>query len=157
MNRVESNGSALKQGPMRVLEVIVQFGMASQAKIAVMTGYKTTSRYEYLRVLKSDGFITEHSGGIFKATAKGAVQCGAIKPLPAGQELIDWWMSRLNGGEAKVFEAICRAGRPVSKQELEDVTGYKSTSVYEYARCLVSRDIVVKENDGTYALSGELR
>ena len=128
--------------------------LKSKTIIAVMTGYKTTSRYEYLRVLKSDGFITEHSGGIFKATAKGAVQCGEIKPLPVGQELIDWWMSRLSGGEAKVFEAICRAGRPVSKQELEDVTGYKSTSVYEYARCLVSRDIVVKENDGTYALSG---
>lgn len=143
--------SSLNKGELTILRAAVQFGSVTSEQLAVLTGYKSTSRYEYLRSLVAKGMV-RRDGDNVEPTAEGIVAAGDVEQPPVGAELVDWWKARLSGGEAKIFEVVTdAAGDALSKEAIEERTGYKSTSIYEYTRKLAARKLVVTDRGGTRA------
>lgn len=134
--------SSLNKGELAILRAAVQFGSVTGEQLAVLTGYKATSRYEYLRSLIAKGMV-RRDGDNFEPTDEGQIAAGEVELPPVGAELIDWWKRRLSGGELKIFEVVTDAnGAEVTKETIEERTGYKSTSIYEYTRKLAARKLV---------------
>lgn len=152
--KISSNGdadSSLSKGELSILRVAVQFGSVTQEQIAVLTGYKATSRREYSRSLIAKG-MCERSGDSLKPTEEGIAAAGDVELPPQGEELIGWWRSRLSGGELVIFDAlVANNGEPVSKEAIQEATGYKATSVREYTRQLAARKIVESVRGGAKA------
>ncbi len=115
--------------------------------IAVLTGYKGTSRYEYLRKLQARGFV-EKRGDIFVATVDGISALGSdYEAAPVGRALQEQVLSRMgDGGEKKILQILLeRYPGEISKGELQDITYYKGTSTYEYLRKLQARKLITVE------------
>lgn len=137
----------LQKGARKILQAIAQYpdGCSSE-QITVLTGYRATSRYEYLRQLKSLGCV--QGDDPFVATADGIAALGAdFEPLPTGAALREYWLHRLSGGERKIFNVLIEAHpESVTHSDLQAATNYKGTSIYEYSRQLVARRLIVKES-----------
>lgn len=146
--------SVLGKGERTILTAIAQRPTgATHAGIAVLTGYKETSRRTYLQRLTAAGFVRQE-GDRFNATSEGVVALGGVDILPTGPKLIDYWLERLGEGESTVFHAVVAAGNiPIS--ELQDRTGYKETSVRTYVQRLAARELVNNER-GIVRLAKEL-
>jgi hypothetical protein len=140
------------KGERRLLIAIAQYpnGITTET-LAVLTGYKATSRRVYLQRLVSGGFV-ERDGKRFRATEAGLRDLGtAYQPLPVGDKLRGYWMTRLPDGERKLLGvAVDAYPRPVTAQSLQEATSYKPTSVRVYSQRLVSRQLLIRER-------GELR
>lgn len=152
--RASSNGSdpSLNKGELAILRAVVQFGSVTEEQIAVLTGYKQTSRYEYLRSLRAKGMVLQN-GDSSEPTELGISSAGEVEKPPVGDELIEWWHNRLSGGEQKIFDYIAsRDGKLVTKDELQQHTEYKNTSIYEYSRKLAARKLIESTKEG-YRLS----
>lgn len=145
------NGS-LQKGERIILSAIAQYPSGStDAQIAVLTGYKATSRREYLKGLRSKGYV-ETRGGEHFPTDQGITALGSdYEPLPTGQELLNYWRDRLTGGEKIIFETIISAQQPLSNDSIQQSTGYKATSVREYVKKLKARQLVESTRDGVIA------
>lgn len=152
--KAETNGSgSLQKGERIILKAIAQYPTgSSDAQIAVLTGYKATSRREYLKALRSKGYVTS-LGDHHYSTDEGIVALGPdFEPLPTGQDLQDYWMNRLTGGEKLIFETII-SNNPnrLSNDEIQQATGYKATSVREYLKKLKARKLLDSNKDGSKA------
>jgi uncharacterized protein len=142
-----SNG-AFGKGPHRILTAIAQYGDAGvdDDMIAVHTGYKPTSRRDYLNDLSALGYIDK--GPPIRATREGVKALGSsFQPLPTGPALRDYWLARLPLGEKTILEYLLRhSPRSTSNHEqIMEGTGYKATSVRDYVNDLANRRLVVKE------------
>jgi hypothetical protein len=153
-HRATSNGHEPEsgKGERRLLIAIAQYpnGVTTET-LAVLTGYKATSRRVYLQRLLSSGLI-EKDYGKFLITEVGKTSLGtAYQPLPVGDALRDYWMTRLPDGERKLLGvAVGAYPRAVTAQALQEATNYKPTSVRVYSQRLVSRQLLIRER-------GELR
>lgn len=152
------NGSPdedLSKGEIAVLSAIAGRGNGiTREHISVLTGYKSTSRKEYIRQLKSKGLI-EEQGDYIRANEEGVAALGShYKPLPTGVDLIEHYLRTLSGGEKKIFEfAIAHPEGFENGGELEAATGYKQTSRKEYIRLLRARHVLIEARRGRYVLS----
>lgn len=146
-----TNGTIAK-GPAKILSALIQHPEGcTSSQLAQLTGYKETSRYEFLRLLKASGYAAE-SGDHFVATDDGRAALPDVEPLPEGHELLEWWRNRLEKGERLILEQLVEVYPDgLSSQEIEERTGYKATSVYEYRRKLVARKLVVDDGGKTKA------
>lgn len=145
-----SDSERITGGLRAILTACAQYSDSGCDKttLSVLTGYKSTSLYEYTRQLQQAGLIGTDGSGRFVATPEGIARLGDFEPLPEGVELIEYWRNRLSGGELKIFELIVAAqGSPVDRESIMEQTGFKGTSVYEYSRQLLARKII--EKDGT--------
>lgn len=146
------HGATLKGGPAKILECLIQHanGCTSQ-QIAVLTDYRQTSRYEYGRQLVAMGYAVT-DGNRMTATDAGRAAMPNVQPLPTGAELLQLWQGRLKGGERKIFDIVVDAHPDVvTPDQIHEATGYKNTSIYEYGRQLVARELVIKSRDGLQA------
>lgn len=159
-SELEFTESTINKGEREILTAIGQYpgeGI-SMEHIAVLTGYKQTSRREYTRKLLAKGYI-ERRGDYIIITESGEVALGDdFKPIPTGgQELRDHVMQTLPDGEKRVLSAIMDyQGNDVPREYIESETGYKTTSVREYTRKLVARKLVTNEG-GRINLADKLR
>lgn len=144
----------LKQGEIRVLTAIAQVPAGVTAEhISLLTGYKSTSRKEYLRQLRSKGLIQD-IGEYVRATEAGIAALGSnYKTLPTGVDLIEHYLRELSGGEKKIFEYVIGHGDVANDEALEQATGYKATSRKEYIRMLRARHILIEAGNGRYKLA----
>lgn len=137
----------VNRGEKEILNAIAQFeeGITTE-HIAVLTGYKATSRREYLRKLMA-GSLIERRGEMYIATDAGKRELGDdFKPLPTGGDLRAHWLATLPDGEKKIFITVCEAYPDgITKEDIGLATGYKATSVREYVRKLNARKIVTIE------------
>jgi uncharacterized protein len=141
---VESNGD-LSKGEQTILTAVAQYSDVGvdHDQLAVLTGYKKTSRQEYLRRLYQRGYVELRNGRIC-ATGGGVTALGDFEPLPVGDALRDYWLARLSGGEKTILEVLCGAyPNGMEYAELEAATGYKKTSRQEYVRRLIARRLVI--------------
>lgn len=114
-------------------------------QLAVITGYKSTSRYEYLRQLKSYGYVSEVNGQFF-ATAQGMKAMPNVEPLPTGSRRREIVLGRLNGGPHKILSLLIEAyPNSITSVELGEKTGYKTTSIYEYTRQLAASELITTD------------
>ena len=145
---------AATKGARRLLIAIAQSGMAgaTQAKLAVLTGYKATSRRTYLGELIANAYAIRTEDR-FVATSKGMEWLGGdYKPLPVGAELRRHLIDSLPPGETKLLAVLVdRFPEIVSREELSRVTGYKATSIRTYAAALATREVATSSREGLAA------
>lgn len=146
-----ASSETLSKGEANTLQAILTLpGAASREAVGVLTGYKRTSRNEYLRQLLARGFITEDSSGIV-ATDAGRAALPDAEPLPTGVELQKFWLHKLGPGERKFLEALIDAHpMPVARDALDHL-GYKRTSRNEYLRLLLTRQLITDTGQGVRA------
>jgi len=150
-NGVSTPDEALSKGEAQTLQAILTLPhSASREALSVLTGYKRTSRNEYLRQLMVRGFITEDSSGIV-ATETGRAAMPNFEPVPTGVALQKFWLEKLGPGERKFLEALIDAHpMRVARDELDHL-GYKRTSRNEYLRLLITRQLITDTSEGVRA------
>lgn len=133
----------LNKGEREILTAIAQYDGATTEHVAILTGYKATSRREYLRKLMAAGYVHKE-GETYFATDAGFKTLGDdFMPLPTGSALREHLLDTLPEGERKLFYAIITAyPDSVTRDFLQEATGYKTTSVREYVRKLAARKII---------------
>jgi DNA-binding IclR family transcriptional regulator len=143
---------------MTVLTAIAQnaaYGTSSE-QISVLTGYKKTSKGEFLRQLKAAGYVAEE-GQQYYATGDGLAALGDdFEPLPTGGALRAYWLGKLSGGEQTFLRHLID-GYPESfdLQTLMERTAYQKTSAGEYLRKLVARKLATRDR-GVYRAADHL-
>jgi transcription initiation factor IIE alpha subunit len=148
----EDRNDSLGKGHLKVLKAVAQYPKGvTQSQIAVLTGYKKTSRRTYLQALRTDGFI-ESNDGLILATEAGRERLGPFEQLPVGRKLVQYWLDHLSEGERRLFEIIVRAApSDVENAELIALTGYQKTSVRTYLQKLKARELVTNGHGGVKA------
>lgn len=153
-----SSSSSLGRGERTILAAIAQYpDGAARDQLTVLTGYKRSSRDTYIQRLSSAGYVDAANGGI-RATNEGIAALGEdYEPLPQGADLRDYWLRRLPEGERRVFEVVV-AGYPeaVSREAIDEATGYKRSSRDTYLQRLGSRRLVESVGRGEVRASRTL-
>lgn len=153
----KSEGAQLSKGEKIILIAIAQFEEGiSNEHLAVLTGYKQTSRRTYIQRLAQKGYI-DSVGGNFITTNEGALALGDdYRLLPTGQALREYWMQNLPEGEKKVLSVILgEYPHGVSGEYIETETGYKPTSRRTYLQRLSARKLI-ETQDGLSKASDKL-
>lgn len=149
----ESNGT-LTKGEKTVLIALAQYpdGMTRQ-HISVLTGYASSTRNEYLRVLESKMAAEKASGGKMKVTEHGISLLGSdFTPLPEGKELQTFWLSNLPQGERTILEQLINHyPATLTREEISDKTGYANSTRNEYLRVMVVKQIIEVDRNGVKA------
>lgn len=101
-----------------LLNVVAQRGVASDAQISALSGYRRTSSAfpKMLAKLTNAGLI-EGDSRERTITDAGRARAGATEPLPTGRALLDHWLSKLTGYERLFLQTIHDA-RTISREEL---------------------------------------
>ncbi len=144
------------KGEMAVLNAIAQDDAGISMKhLAILTGYKMTSRRVYTNNLLRAGLI-EKKDDVFQATFEGIAALGEkFERLPQGPELREYLLRTLPEGERKIFQVISSSPVSLNRQEIENAVNLKTTSVRVYLNKLIARKVITREGNG-FALSGKL-
>lgn len=137
----------LATGERNILAAIAQHPSGvTREQLTVLTGYKRSSRDTYLQRIGSAGYCRFEDGRVL-ATDEGVAALGAdFKPLPTGEELREHWLQKLPEGERRILEIlIAEYPKPVQRDVLSDVTGYKRSSRDTYLQRLSARELVGTE------------
>jgi len=149
-----SNLGAMGGGERKILIAVASDAEGiTRNHITILTGYKITSRNEYIRRLKLRGYVEVRAENII-ATQEGIEELGNdYEQLPTGQELQNHLMRTLPIGEKKILEVLLE-NYPgiVSREEISEQTGYKITSRNEYLRRLNTRRLVAIEGASVKAV-----
>lgn len=147
--------ASMPSGMAKLLSAIAQHGRASREQLTILTGYKQTTRNEYIKQLKAAGYITIASDGDLLPTKRGTEALGSqFRPLPKGRALREHWSGNLPHGEKVIFEIITRAyPKAVARDEISKQTNYKQTTRNEYIKKLVARRLVANGDGGVKASS----
>jgi len=158
--RSRANGSggdaSLDKGQRTVLTAIAQHADGcDRTQIAVLTGYKQSSRKLFMQQLRRSGYVTE--GWPAVATDAGLRALGdSLEPLPTGSQLREHWLSKLQGGERTLFEALCDAyPHGMTAEQLEQTANYKSSSRKLFLQKLAARKLIERRDRQVFA-SGRL-
>lgn len=142
--RVTAASSSLGVGERAVLTAVAQHpGGVDREQLAVLTGYKRSTRNTYLQRLGAAGYI-ETRGETILATEAGSAELGPdFEPLPTGDALREHWMQRLPSGERAVFEAVVKAyPHAIARERIGETTGYTRSSRNTYLQRLGARRLI---------------
>lgn len=111
-----------------VLSVLAQFETRSQRQVAILSGYSPTSGgfFGALAFLRKEGMI-EGPKGTLSITDLGRAAVGPIDPLPAGRDLLNYWLGKLSKTEAAVLRYLVENGA-THQDEVAAGSGYSPTS-----------------------------
>lgn len=141
---VPPSDSDLGKGANEVLKAVAQHddGVTDE-QIAVLTGYKKTSRTTFKQQLFARGLI-EKGGRGYVATTAGINHLGNdFEKLPVGDALREHWLTRLTGGELACFQVYVAAyPEEVTTEQLMEQTGYLKTSVTTFRQKLSARNLI---------------
>lgn len=135
--------SSLPKGETAVLSACIQYpeGLTRQ-QLTILTAYKRSTRDAYVQRLGERGY-TEVRGDSVLATAAGRDALPDAEPLPTGEALQDFWRHKLPEGERKILEALIEAyPDSVSREALEESTGYKRSTRDAYLQRLAGKELV---------------
>jgi hypothetical protein len=151
----ESTGE-LGRGERTVLTAIAQHPAGvTREQLTVLTGYKRSTRDLYLQKLGAGGFISREGAGIVATDAGVSALGDDFDPLPTGDELRAYWLSKLPQGERTVLEALIeRYPYSVHRQDLD--VGYQRSTRDLYLQKLASRKLVESPGPGLVRASEEL-
>lgn len=145
-------GADLPVGERTVLTAVAQYPDGiERSHISILAGYKRSTRDRYIQFLQQKAYVGVHSDRIV-ATPEGISALGDFEPLPSGQELQDYWRSKLPVGERAIFDVLVRAGGQVVPRDfIDEATGFKRSTRDRYLQFLQTRRLVVAERDGVRA------
>jgi uncharacterized protein len=139
----DGHGEPLPKGEQIILCAIAQYPEGAQRdQLTVLTGYKRSTRDAYIQRLREKDFVAERGNGVFATEAGIAALGSAYEPLPTGEALQQYWINRLPEGERKIFSALLEAPQGLSRESLEQLTGYKRSTRDAYIQRLQSRRLV---------------
>jgi len=121
----------------------------TREQLTVLTGYKRSSRDTYLAQLRQAGHVLERGGRFLPTDSAFGALGPDFRPLPKGEDLVALWRERLSGGELLVFDAVL-AHWPLSREQLDERTGYKRSSRDTYLSRLRLRALVVEDDAGCF-------
>lgn len=153
----ESNGT-LPEGERTVLRCIAEYlEGVDREQISVNTGYKRSTRDAYILRL-SQKSLCQVQGSIVLITDEGITALGNdYEPLPTGDELRQYWLNRLPGGEQKVFEMLINAyPESVSRESISEQTCYARSSRDAYIQRLMQRKLVKAPTKSVVIVSEKL-
>jgi DNA-binding MarR family transcriptional regulator len=143
----------LGKGHRKVLTVLAQYDGADETQIAIITGYKATTRYQTLKELRAAGYA-KRDGDKWLPTQEGLDVLGDYAQLPTGRALIDYWYRTLGAGGSKIFSVIVDAyPEYVHKSTIAEQTGYKTTTTYQTLKELRARKLITLDNGNAMAAS----
>lgn len=153
-----SGGASLPQGEKAVLTALLQYPDGLQREqLTVLTGYKRSSRDQYIKRLAQKDLITAIQGGLVQATAAGAAMLPDAQPLPTGRELREYWLARLPEGERAVLTVAMSAyPQPISRDVIDENTPYKRSSRDQYLKRLAAKELVEFPGAGLVVASRNL-
>jgi DNA-binding IclR family transcriptional regulator len=130
-----------------------QHQAVTESQIAVLTGYKATTRYQTLKELKAAG-LCARQGDDWAITPKGLEALGSdFEPLPTGVELRKYWLERLPKGERVMFANLVEAyPEPLTKAALQELSGYKGTTTYQMLKELRARQLITLDKHDAKAV-----
>jgi len=134
-----------RKGNRAVLTVLAQYADGvDETQIAILTGYKATTRYQTLKELRAAGLAWLDKSKFWHATEEGINVLGSFEKIPtSGQELIDYWKGRLDKGAEKLFSLLVEAyPDAIHKDVLAEQSGYKSTTTYQSLKELRARKLI---------------
>ena len=154
--RTESD-SPLPRGEVAILTAACQYANGvSKSQLAVLTGYKRSSRDAYIQRLREKGLIVQSGDRSVPVDGAREHLGSDFEPLPTGAALRDHWLRELPEGERAIFEILIAAhGHPVDKATLDERTGYKRSSRDAYIQRLRAKELV-DDDRGTVWASREL-
>ena len=146
VSRPPANGDArLGSGERKILTAIAQHPEGvTQEQLAVLTGYKRSSRGTYLQRLRAAGLIFYAAEDRIAATEGGIGELGSdFALLPTGDALREHWLGRLPEGERRIFAMVVEAyPRAVTRTAIGEATNYQRSSVGTYLQRLSARRLV---------------
>jgi hypothetical protein len=147
-----SNG-ALPAGEKAVLAAIAQYpnGLRRE-QLTVLTGYKRSSRDQYIARLRQRGHIEVRDDRVL-TTPNGIQALGAgYKPPRRGEALRLYVLETLPEGERKVLsDAIFHYPAWLARDAISEATGYKRSSRDQYISRLRARELIAVSKDGVKA------
>jgi len=95
---------------------------------------------------------------VYGGKGMGKTNLGSdYEPLPVGEDLQQYWYSRLPEGESKILKILVRhRGNPVDRELLDEQTGYKRSSRDAYLSRLAARRLVEVAGAGQVRASANL-
>lgn len=153
----QMNG-ALPKGERKILIALAQYPDGCERdQLSILTGYKRSSRDAYVQRLREKGYA-ENSGTLVQCTEAGyAALGGDYEPLPTGDALREYWLSKLPEGERRILEGLVGAfPQAVERESLDEATGYKRSSRDAYIQRLKARRLVTLEGRSLVKAAQEL-
>lgn len=148
-----ASGDAVSGGELKVLTVVGQYPAgATREQITIIAGYKRSTRDRYLQYLSAKGLVSA-DGSLIQLTQAGADALPAdFEPLPTGDALREYWLSRLPAGERELLRPLLEAyPNPVDRETLSSVTDYKRSTRDRYLQYLAVRKLIVTDRNGVTA------
>lgn len=145
-------GAALSKGEATILQALITLpGATSREGLSVLTGYKRSSRNEYVRQLSVRGFVNDN-GDTITVTEAGRAAMPNAEPLPTGEKLRQFWLQNLSTGERKLLEMLIEAyPDSIPRDGGFEQAGYKRSSRNEYLRLLMTRQLITNTDEGVRA------
>lgn len=157
--QTSTNGASsdLPGGELATLTAVAQTkGGCTREHITVLTGYKKSYRDLILQKLGRQGFVEREGDRVVVTAAGQAALPAGFKPLPTGAALRAHWLENLPGGESDVLKhAVAAHPKPVSRDRLSELTGYKKSYRDLCIQKLARRRLITASKAGVQA-SAEL-
>jgi len=152
-----ATGERLPPGETAVLAACIQFpdGLRRE-QLAVLTGYKRSSRDAYIQRLRDKGYV-ETNGERVSATSEGNAAMPDAEPLPTGEALQEYWFQRLPVGERAILKILVEHyPNAVARDELSQQTNYERSSRDAYLQRLGAKQLVTMPSRGEVIASETL-
>jgi hypothetical protein len=156
--RVITGTGPLPAGEQAVLTVALQYPTGVDRKrVTILTGYKRSTRDAYIARLNQRGYVLI-DGPTIRPTTEGQIAIGVdFEPLPTGAALAEHWRQRLPEGERKILDVLLGAGgHNVTREAIDEATGYARSSRDAYLQRMKARGIVEMIGRGQVRAAGEL-
>jgi hypothetical protein len=132
----QENG-APSGGVRRMMIALAQRPGLNKQQLGVRAGLSSMSGTfgTYLARMRSQGWICDDGGEQIGLTKDGLKALGNYQPLPAGEQLYEYWRNQLGGGAGRMLEVLYRCYRcsgigngSMTKEELGKAAGISHMS-----------------------------
>jgi hypothetical protein len=136
----------LGKGERAILTVLAMYPAGKNRRaLGTLSGYSSSggSFGTYISRLRGKGHI--EGADTIRITAGGLAALGEFEPLPRGEELQRYWLSRLGKGEAAILAVLLQQyPNAVSRDELGQLSGYEASggSFATYLSRLRTKELV---------------
>lgn len=151
--RPTAHGDAkIPPGERAVLIAAAQFGAVEREQLTILTGYKRSSRDAYIQRLREKRFISVSGSSITPTDDGLAALPTDYEPLPTGEGLQSYWLSKLPEGERRVLEVLISAyPKSVDRADIDAATGYQRSSRDAYLQRMKAKRLWEKDGGAVRA------
>lgn len=124
--RPPADPTSLGKAERAILAALATHGTRSSTQIALLTGYSSKGGgfANALGKLRSAGRLVG-SRDALSITEEGVAALGRFDPLPAGTQLVEYWLSRLGKAERAILSALVDVWpESLSNEQIAERTGY---------------------------------